>query len=76
MIHNYTYTIHDVVVLRRIYEIEIIVILVAISTQVCEEPQTVRLSVTFHVGTLEKRKPREDSFQLQESKTINFLKTS
>lgn len=69
MIHNYTYTIHDMVILRRIYEIEIILILEDIRTHMCEEPQTVRLSVKFQIGTIEE-KPREDSFQLQEPKIL------
>lgn len=43
MIYYYTYTVHDMVVLRRIYEIEIILILVNINTQIYEEPQRVRI---------------------------------
>lgn len=69
MIHNYTYTIHDMVILRRIYEIGIILILEDIRTHMCDEPQTVRKSVKFPIGTIEE-KPREDSFQLQEPKIL------
>lgn len=69
MIHNYTYTIHDMVILRRIYEIGIILILEDIRTHMCDEPQTVRMSVKFPIGTIEE-KPREDSFQLQEPKIL------
>lgn len=59
MIYSYTFTIHDMVILRRIYEIEIILILEDIRTHMCEEPQTVRMSVKFQIGTIEE-KPRED----------------
>lgn len=69
MIHSYTFTIYDMVILRRIYEIEIILILEDIRTHMCKEPQTVRMSVKFQIGTIEE-KPREDSFQLQEPKIL------
>lgn len=69
MIYNYTYTIHDIVILRRTYEIKITLILEDLSTHICEEPQTVRMSVKFQIGIIEE-KPREDSFQLQEPKTL------
>lgn len=74
MIYNYTYTIHDTVILRT-YEIEIILILEDISTHICEEPHTVRMSVKFQIGTIEE-KTREDSFQIQGPTTMarNFLK--
>lgn len=77
MIYNYTYTIHNMVILRRTYEIKIILILEDISTHICEEPHTVRMSVKFQIGTIEE-KPREDSFQIQGPKTMarNFIKAT